>query len=97
MFCFSFSFDAAVDYLSSIKIISKHQRALWRHGVLDSSIVRAIQSWDTGSNPTRTKRDMTFTVSTSNGLGSVMSIPKLGVDEDIPCGRVKEGPGLQIP
>ena len=43
--------------------------------------MRVIQSWGTGSNPTRTKRDMTFTACTSNGLGSVMSIPKLGVDE----------------
>ena len=59
--------------------------------------MRAVQSWYTGSNPARTKRDMTFTACTSNGLGSVMSIPKLGVDEDIPCGRVKEGPGLASP
>ena len=41
--------------------------------------------------------DMTFTACTpSNGLGSVISIPKLGVD-DLLCGRVKEGPGRQVP
>ena len=56
MFLF-FASTQWVNYLSSIKIISKHQRALWWHGTLDSLIVRAFQSWDTGSNPTRTKRD----------------------------------------
>ena len=41
--------------------------------------------------------DMTFTACTpSNGLGSVISIPKLGVD-DLLCGRVQEGPGRQVP
>ena len=47
-----------------------------------------------GSNPARTKRDMTFTAGTSNGLGSVMSLPKLGRKTG---GKVKEGPGPASP
>ena len=63
-FLFRFIY-APVNYISSIKASYKHQRALWRHGALDSSIA----CYPELVHPVRIlfpyQRDMTFTAGTS--------------------------------